>query len=755
MTPSIMISATGTFDQCSTSVANNFKFDNTGDNNRGPLGQGDWNYRGDDAGEMGDNLTVVDLGSGFDVEQVSCGGLHTCVLSTRDQIKCFGNNDDGQLGCGNAEWVGTDKEDMGDNLSVVNLGSDFVAVHIDCGYSFSCAISASSRVKCWGSNKYGQLGQGDTTNRGNNTSYMGDNLTSIDLGAAFNASRIRCGYRHVCATSTSDDVKCWGANDSGQLGLGDKQNRGDGVGEMGDVLPVLSFGAKFVPELVGGGYLHNLALSTTGALKAWGFNYYGQLGYEDTSQRGDATNEMGDHLAVIDVGTGYTVASVASSCYNHHSCALLENGTDFLGLKCWGYNRWGQLGLGDTENRGDYRLYGSEMGDHLSFVSISFPALPTTFPTTTPSVGPTEPTESPSNSPTTEPNHIDGKETNLVSTVIGIGSVIVVVCLFIGSALFCVKEINTRKQWKNSLKIKSGMIISIGIGEYGPRPLDAEAPGYFTNLPVGTDVENLRNLSDYLHYPFMTVNDKLSWNKDEVMEFLDKIIREYFLDEGGVPRYDGLIVAISSHGVGNNIVSSDYKLINRTDIHRSISDKYPQIRVIPRIFLFDACDGTRSRQSTIHLEQRESVTPDNTDVEDAAKPGNDAEGNDLVDALQMETAWTKSTKNPDYNMIVVHGSNDGFVSKMNKSEKGSYLTYYFIKMVRERIEKKNRKGMYELLMEIQDVLHDKGKQMIKISCFNRARNLRIERGTNVRNYQPPTLEMSLKRPLKTIENNMK
>ena len=224
---------------------------------------------------------------------------------------------------------------------------------------------------------------------------------------------------------------------------------------------------------------------------------------------------------------------------------------------------------------------------------------------------------------------------------------------------------------------------------------------------------------------------KLSWTKDEVTSFVEKQVAATFFDKRGNPRFDGLIFAISSHGLGDCIISSDYKMIKRTDIHRRISEKYPQIRTFPRIFLFDACDGTRDRHSTSKM---------NTVEMDEAMKGGDS----LVFALQMETewtpyGWTSRTKNPDYNLVVVHGSNDGFVSKMQDSEVGSYLTYFFAKAVRQRIERKQRKGLSELLTDVQNVLHDGGKQLIRKEFFNNTEYLRIERGEP--KYNPPTLEL--------------
>ena len=126
------------------------------------------------------------------------------------------------------------------------------------------------------------------------------------------------------------------------------------------------------------------------------------MGYEDLLSRGDSADEMGDFLPIIDLGDGFTVIDVASSCCSYHSCVLLENGTDFVGLKCFGRNNFGQLGLNDTEQRGDDE---NEMGSYLPFVSIlTVTADPTSAPSSEPTVEPTrDPTANPSADPTATP----------------------------------------------------------------------------------------------------------------------------------------------------------------------------------------------------------------------------------------------------------------------------------------------------------------------------------------------------------------
>jgi E3 ubiquitin-protein ligase HERC3 len=212
----------------------------------------------------------------------------------------------------------------------------------------SCALGSNGVVKCWGFNNAGLLGLGDTTERGDLPGQMGNNLGAVDLGTGRTAKEITVGIPNACAVLDNGTVKCWGYNPSGQLGLGDTINRGDLPGEMGDNLPAVDLGTGRTARAVVGGPA-TCALLDNGTVKCWGRNQSGELGLGDTTDRGDLPGEMGDNLPAVDLGSGRTAQAIAVGVGGEWTCALLDNGT----VKCWGENTNGELGLGDTTSHGD------------------------------------------------------------------------------------------------------------------------------------------------------------------------------------------------------------------------------------------------------------------------------------------------------------------------------------------------------------------------------------------------------------------
>ena len=175
---------------------------------------------------------------------------------------------------------------------------------ITTGSGQSCAILSHGGVKCWGANSNGEWGLGDTNTRGVNPGEMGNNLPAVDLGTGRTATAITAGQRHTCALLDNATVKCWGRNHPGQLGLGDTNDRGDNPAEMGDNLPAIDLGTGRTATAITAGASHTCALLDNATLKCWGSSEQGQLGQGNEFTRGDNANEMGNNLPAIDLGTG-------------------------------------------------------------------------------------------------------------------------------------------------------------------------------------------------------------------------------------------------------------------------------------------------------------------------------------------------------------------------------------------------------------------------------------------------------------------
>jgi hypothetical protein len=109
------------------------------------------------------------------------GQAHTCALLDNQQLKCWGGNG-GRLGLGDAVTRGDGPGEMGDSLPAVNLGTGRTASAIGSGFGVHvCASLDDGQFKCWGGNNNGELGLGDTLTRGASPGQMGDALLPVDL----------------------------------------------------------------------------------------------------------------------------------------------------------------------------------------------------------------------------------------------------------------------------------------------------------------------------------------------------------------------------------------------------------------------------------------------------------------------------------------------------------------------------------------------------------------------------------------------
>ena len=258
---------------------------------------------GDGPNEMGDFLPYIALGTNRKAVALYAGWAHVCARLDDGTVKCWGRNNDGQLGLGGTAPRGAALSEMGDNLPVLDFGAFRTALHLSLGEAHTCAVLDNWSVKCWGRGTRGQLGQGGTSSFGNVPGQMGNNLPVVDIGMNRTALEISAGSEHTCARLDDGSTKCWGFNGTGQLGIGDADSRGDGLGEMGDVLPAVNLGISLHAMELVTGQSHSCARLDNNAIKCWGYNSAGQLGVGDIVTRGLMASDLGDALQAVDLGS--------------------------------------------------------------------------------------------------------------------------------------------------------------------------------------------------------------------------------------------------------------------------------------------------------------------------------------------------------------------------------------------------------------------------------------------------------------------
>jgi len=244
---------------------------------------------------------------------ISVGIDHACALTIGGGVKCWGLNSSGQLGDGSTANSPVP-------VDVTGLSSGVAA--ISAGHDHTCAVTTAGGAKCWGNNAEGELGDGSTAN-----SPVPVDVTGLSSGVA----AISAGYDYTCAVTTGGGAKCWGYNGWGRLGDGTETNN--------STTPVDVSGLSSGVASISAGGGHTCAVTTGGCAKCWGYNgEEGQLGIGSTSPAYSTTP--------VDVsGLSSGVAEISAG--GEHTCALTTGG----GMKCWGYNGYGALGDGTTENR--------------------------------------------------------------------------------------------------------------------------------------------------------------------------------------------------------------------------------------------------------------------------------------------------------------------------------------------------------------------------------------------------------------------
>lgn len=251
---------------------------------------------------------------GTNVASVSAGTVHACVLTDSNGVRCWGQPGWGSLGYAVSQSINPgDVATFGD----VDVGGTVRQVVV--GEEFTCALLTGGTVRCWGRSGRGRLGYGDG---------LGDNYSvgtaetpaefDRDVEVGWEVQQLAAGSFHVCALTTVNQVRCWGRGDFGQLGNGATSDVGD------DEIPSLASWAFTSNDVVylDAGLYHTCAVLDDGGVRCWGAGGSGRLGYGSTDDLGDVPSEVAQLLPNVIVGG--PVREVA--CGDDHTCALMESG---------------------------------------------------------------------------------------------------------------------------------------------------------------------------------------------------------------------------------------------------------------------------------------------------------------------------------------------------------------------------------------------------------------------------------------------
>lgn len=284
--------------------------------------------------------------------RIGIGSGSICALTTLGSVKCAG-----------AVWSSdeSDKNNLIDNVPIA-FNNDGKVIQIEAASEhIFCSVYSVGRVKCWGPLDQGVYGA-EFLGYGRRVSYpastIRNDLPFVDLGSRFVVDRLATGGPgsvNICALSKAAEVKCWGANNFGELGIGRSEaSYGGQPGQMGEALPSVQLGTDSKVVGLSQGWVASCALFDNHKVKCWGRTLL------DTPPPLSHAYPMGDNLPYLEFG-GLKVMRIAQGWT--HTCVILSNG----GLKCWGSNLYGQLGLEDVETRGDSQ---GELGGNLPFVRL-------------------------------------------------------------------------------------------------------------------------------------------------------------------------------------------------------------------------------------------------------------------------------------------------------------------------------------------------------------------------------------------------
>ena len=311
-----------------------------GNNGAGQLGNN--TTSGDNANpvpvRVRDPNSPTDTGKGLKAIQVSAGSNHSLALGSDGNVYAWGNDSYGQLGNG---ATGNPRTTPVIVKKPTGTPSAFTYVQVSAGNNYSLALGSDGYAYAWGNNPYGQLGNNTSSGLSSVPVRVCNPSTRSNVNTGLKAIQISAGFYHSMAVGSDGYAYAWGNNPNGQLGNNTRLSSTVPVRVRNSDNPSdASTGLKAI-QISAGGW-HSLAIDTDGNTWAWGANWYGGLG----------NNDSGDQLTPVKVFSSEQSTNVVDPWLNatrvsagyYHSLAIDKNGN----TKAWGWNKYGHLGDGTT-----------------------------------------------------------------------------------------------------------------------------------------------------------------------------------------------------------------------------------------------------------------------------------------------------------------------------------------------------------------------------------------------------------------------
>lgn len=284
----------------------------------------------DDGNALDDDGCDADCGASMAID-VAAGTEHTCIVARSGNVYCWGANIHGALGLGHTMDLGFKEVPA----SIPRVETGIAAKRVVAGGNQTCVLLVDETIRCWGENYEGVLGLPGVEDIGDDE--LPVDMPPVDVGGAVTQISLSL-VGHACVLLNTGEIRCWGRNGDGQLGLGNIDN-------IGDDEPPASVG----PVDVGGPSIQvsaqgrrSCALLASGGVLCWGYPAGGS-GHGNLDIIGD--DETPASAGDIPLGRPATQVQVGGN----HVCALLDDSS----VRCFGWAISGALGQGNTDDIGD------------------------------------------------------------------------------------------------------------------------------------------------------------------------------------------------------------------------------------------------------------------------------------------------------------------------------------------------------------------------------------------------------------------